>query len=121
MHTYPTTNIHIHIKYTYTYEYQCISSVSFQPGGAKRRVTPPCGIVQGDCRLRVAGSNSHRFMFPLAIAALGPIVRVLLSAAVALQMTSFDLLCLFGLQVKHSRRCEKDVNVKRCHKDVNEL
>ena len=58
-----------------------------------------CGIVQGDCRLRVAGSNSHRFMFPLAIAALGPIVRVLLSAAVALQMTSFDLLCLFGLFV----------------------
>ena len=49
------------------------------------------------------------------------LVRVLLSAAVALQMTSFDLLCLFGLQVKHSRRCEKDVNVKRCHKDVNEL
>ena len=49
------------------------------------------------------------------------LVRVLLSAAVAFQMTSFDLLCLFGLQVKHSRRCEKDVNVKRCHKDVNEL
>ena len=71
-----------------------------------------CGIVQGDCRLRVAGSNSHRFMFPLAIAALGPIAHVLLSAAVALQMTSFDLLCLFGLQVKHSRRCEKDE--KRC-------
>ena len=40
------------------------------------------------------------------------LVRVLLSAAVAFQMTSFDLLCLFGLQVKHSRRCEKDV--KRC-------
>ena len=67
----------------------------------------------------VAGTNPYRFMlilvrscFRLPLLLLDLLVRVLLSAAVAFQMTSFDLLCLFGLQVKHSRRCEKDV--KRC-------